>query len=244
MSEECHNLFDASRDPAGWQSGPVDQDHRQAKRARRIELGPRSRAPGVFGHDELDAMGRKKRCVPGLGERAAGDDDFGVRQGQNTLGRIDEAKQIAVLRPGGEGLQVLSADGKENPCRRVGQRGDRRRDIGHGTPVVAAAGLPRRTLEAAERHARRVASLDCIPAHPGGKGMGRIDHVSDAFVPQVAHKPRDAAEAADPRRHRLCDRCLRAPGIGKHSVDPGRGERPGKLARLGRAAEKKDARHG
>ena len=115
MSEECHNLFDASRDPAGWQSGPVDQDHRQAKRARRIELGPRSRAPGVFGHDELDAMGRKKRCVPGLGERAAGDDDFGVRQRQNTLGRIDEAKQIAVLRPGGEGLQVLSADGKENP---------------------------------------------------------------------------------------------------------------------------------
>lgn len=244
MSKEVHHLLDAARDPAGWQRGPVDQDHGQAKRARRVELGLCARSAGILGHNDLDAMGAEKRRVPCLGERAAGNDDFGVRQGQHIPGRVHEAKQVAVLRLGGEGLQVLPADGKEDRCGRIRQRGHRARDVGYMPPIVARSVRPGCAFEGAERHIRRTAGFDGVPTHPGGEGVSGINDMGDAFLPQAAHKTLGSAETADPGRQRLLDWGPGAPGIGEDRVDPRGGERPGELARLGRAAEKKDAGHG
>lgn len=244
MSEEGHHLIEAVRDPAGRQRRPVDQDHRKPQRPRRVELGPRSRAAGILGHDDLDVMGAKKRRISGLGERAAGDDDRSLGNGQGMLWRIDQPQKVVMLRLCREGRQILPADRQEDPRRCIRQFRRGGGHVAHMSPVVAGAGGPGRALEGAKRHACGATCGDGIPAHLHRKGMGRIDHMGDILVPQVALKALSPAEAADSCRQGLRHWRLGAAGIGKHGVDSRGGERVGELARLGRAAEKKDAGHG
>lgn len=244
MSEKRHDLFDAARGEARRQHRTVDQDDRQAQRARRVELRPRACAAGVLGDDEVDAVAGQKFPVGSLGEGAARDDGRGIGQGQGDIGRIDEPEQIMVLRLDGEGAQALPADGKEDP-RRCDRKGlDGRVHVGHMAPGVAEAGDPRRALEGGKRDAGRPAGGNRVPAHLRCERMGRVDHMGDPFGAQIAHQPLHAAEAADPGRQRLRPRRIGAPGIGKDRVGPRGGKGAGKPAGLGRAAEKKDARHG
>ena len=74
-----------------WQVGSVGQDHRQAKSAGGIQLGPRAAATGVFGDHMGDRMGAHQRGVTRHVERTPRQHDCCPGQRQRALRRIDEA---------------------------------------------------------------------------------------------------------------------------------------------------------
>jgi len=244
MREERQNLVHATGEPARRDGRPVDQDDRQAKRAGGVELGPRSGSARILRYDHVDPVGGQELPVARRREGTACHDDGGIGQGQISFGRVDQPEQVMMLRLDGKGAEVLSADRKKDPRARIGQGFGGRVRVGHMAPVVAVARDPWRTLVSAKRHADRIAGGDGIPAHLRRERMSGVDHMGDPFAAQIAHQPLDAAEAADPRRQGLRDRRTGAPGVGKDGIGPDGSKRTGKLACLGRAAKKKDARHG
>jgi len=152
-------------------------------------------------------------------EGTARDDDFGVGNRQRTVGRVDEAQRIGMLRRGRERRDVLTADGKEYGCALLGQGVHRRADVGHLDPVVAGRAPPWRALQRNQRNSRHRTRADRMPAHLGGKGVRCVDHMRDALVPDEVSKTRDTAEAADPRRQRMAERDLCPSGVGIDRID-------------------------
>lgn len=238
-----HHLVDRPRGRSFGKPWPVDHHHRQTQPARGKELCLGPAAAGVFGDNPADAMTVEKAQVVILSERPARNHRLCIGQRQRSLGRIDEAQQVVVLRLCGEGPERLLADGEENPGGRIGQGGDGGLCIGHKTPDIARPRPPGRTLEGEKRHARCLARRDGIPAHPGGERVGRVDKVRDAFGAKAIGKPLGATEATDARGQRLGNGRAGTPGVGKDRVHAGGGQRAGKLRGFARTAEKKDARH-
>ena len=74
--------------------------------------------------------------------------------------------------------------------------------------------------------------------------MRGVDDVGDVLVLQIADQSRHTAKAAHTLGQGLGHRVRRAPGIGKHCIDPGSRQGPGKQAGFGGAAQQKDAVHG
>jgi len=188
-------------------------------------------------------MVAQKRGIGGGVEGATVDHDRRLRQGRRRLGRIDEAQQVMVLRFGGKGGERLLADGKEDAGRIVGQRRDGGGDIRHVPPVITRLRLPRRAFQRDQGRCGFRAGGDGVPAHPCGEGVGRVDDMGDAFVPQIIGQPRHPAEAAHAHGQGLGDGRIRAACIGKDGIHPRIGQGAGQTARLGRAAEEEDARH-
>lgn len=244
MIDELHNLIHALGDPARRKGWPLYQNHRNPQGSSRVKLCPRAVATRVLGDDEVYAMALQKLPVACLGERATGDDGFRIRQRQWPLERIDETQEVVVPRLRSEDAEVLPADGKKDASRMIWQRGDRSGQVRHGVPVVARTPHPRRADERAEPGSRQGAGFDRIAAHPFGERVGRIDDIGNCFGFEIGREPRDAAETANPRRQRLDSGRAGPTGIGIDRIHPVRGETAGKQSRFGRAAKKKDTRHG
>ncbi len=244
MIQPCHHFGNGAKHLPGRHGGPVDQDDGQAKAAGGRQLGLGPGAAGVLGDNMGDPVILQKSKVGGQVKGAAGDDSMGIWQGQGAFGRVDKAQDVVVPGPGSKGLQGLLADGKKDPCGRIGQGSDGGFGIWHMGPLIAFPGAPRRALQRHQRQVQLGAGGDSIPAHPRGEGMGRIDDMGDALILQVSNQPFHAAKAAHPHGQGLRHGHGRAPGVGKDRIRPCLGQGAGKQACLGRAAQKKDAWHG
>ena len=77
-------------------------------------------------------------------------------------------------------------------------------------------------------------------AHRRGERMGGIDQMGDALLPQIAHKARDTAEAADTHRHRLRPWLVRPPGIAQQRARSPLGKSGRKRACFGGPAQYED----
>lgn len=239
-----HDACDAVGLLARRHGGPFDKDHGQPERAGGVEFRPCADAACVFGDDVGDGMIAQKGGVALCGKRTLGDDRRGVRQGQGCFGRIDQTQKVMVLRFGGEGVEGLFADGKKDAGRGVGQGFGRRFGGVDARPAVGGFGCPSGAFEGQQRGRGLGAGGNGVCAYLCGEGVGRVDDMGDAFGADVFCKSPGPAKAADARRQGLRHGGRCASGVGKHRIHPLREQMRGKAGGLGRAAKKKDARHG
>lgn len=244
MSKPRHHLVDGACDGARRHGRPIDQDHRHTQRPRGIQLRTCAHATGVLRHDMGDAVRLHQSEITRQREWSLGDDHSRPGQGQDDVGRIDQTQQVVMLRTECEGVDRLPTDRQKNPCRFIGQRGDRVRDVGNRTPVIAFRRLPRRSFECQQRNADSRTGFHSISTHPCGKRMGGVDDMSDCRFSKSGGQPLYSAEPADADRQGLTRWRRGAASIGKDSVDACFGQFTRHLAGFGGAAQQKDTRHG
>ena len=248
MSKPAHDLLYALRRPALRQicqvkTRPVNHDDRQAERARGVELGLGALAARVTRNNMGDTMIAQQRKITLDREWTARQHDLGVRQRQGCVEYVDQSQQIEVQRLRRERSKVLSADGKENARRPVRQRTCGVLKTVDVLPFVARRLCPWLAQKRDQRRGILRASLHGMAAHLACKRMGGVDHMRDAFLPDVISKAIDTAKAADPRRQGLRNRRRSAAGIGVDSCHPGRDERTADLIGFRRATQEEDAYH-
>ena len=218
-----------------------DHDDRQAKLARGVDLGARTGAARIARHRPQDAARAYQLAIVFKRERPARDDDFGVGQRQHTLGRIDEAQRVGVLRFCGERRDVLPADREKHGSALFREGGDSRVDTRDLDPVVALSADPGCAFQRDQRHAGRSTGFDRVTAHVGGKRMRRVDDMGDALLADEISQSRCTAKAADPCRERMRKRDLRPSGIGIDCVDPRAYEGVGEPVGIARSAQDEGA---
>lgn len=243
IHQPAHDLVHSMRYTAQRQAWAINQYHRYPQGSGRFQLGLRPCTARVLGDNQGDAVVFEQGQISGLIERAARDDGFSLRQGQGPDRRIDKPQQIVVQRLRGKGQQVLFTDGQKHPLRRLRQGRDRIVDVGNRLPVVIRPRPPRRAFQRTERHVSGSAGRNRIAAHLGGEGVGRVNNVGKIFSAQIGGKPFRPAKSADPGGQRLGKRMIRAPGIGKHRLNPCRCQRTGKVGCFGGAAQQQDTAH-
>ena len=223
---------------------PVDHQDGQAKGPRGGDLGDRALAARVLGDDQIGSVLAQHCGIAGHVKGTARHDHLRLGQWQRAGRRVDKAHQVVVLRLGGERLQMLASDGKEHPARRARKCCDYRRDVGDMCPAVVGAGDPGRAFEGEKRRFRSVASGHRIAAHLRREGVRGVYDMGDRFGRKICAEAVDAAEPAHPHRQRLADGCLGAARVGIDGGQARFGDGARQKARLGGAAEKKDACHG
>lgn len=138
--------------------GPVDHDDRQAKRAGRVNLGPRPGSPGVFRNDDLNAMRPHQRKITLKVKRAARDDRLRLWQRERPW-RINQAQEVIMLRLAGESGEIICPTARNTRCAgpfkaaaaasisgTVIQRSPS--PATHGARVRASSGIPARSQAA------------------------------------------------------------------------------------------------
>ena len=223
---------------------PVDHDDRNAKHAGGKDLRLGSSPARVLGDQQLGAMHAHQVHVVLNLEGTACDDHLGAQQGEVRGGRIDHPGQETMLSEMGKAGKMLSSDRQEHPFGGTVQGGHGSLDVRDMGPVVARFGYPGRPFKRAERHPGGSAGERGVAADPGGKGMGRIDHLTDAVRLQEGGKPLGPAKAAAADGYRLragtCDPSGIRQDRGQASIRHGLRE----AARLGSAAKDEGGQNG
>lgn len=142
-----------------------------------------------------------------------------------------------MLGLGGKLGQVQTAKGQHDAAGRTGQRLCRRRNVWHMGPVVAIDCLPRWAGQRSQRNARHFCRRIRVTAHLSGKGMGRVDQMSDVMVTQKGGQSFDSTKTTHAGWQRLRTRIGHAPGIGQNGRNTPIRHRAGKLAGLCCAAK-------
>ncbi len=244
MIKPRHHLIDSACDRARRHGRSINQDYRHTQRTSGIQLRPRAHATGVLRHDMGDAMHLHQSEIALKGKRSLCDDHCRLGQGQDDVGRIDQTQQVVVLWAHREGVDRLSTDRQKDPCWLIGQCGDRPRNVDNHTPTVTVRRRPGRAFERQQRNVDSRTGLYRIPAHPGGKGMGGINDMSNCRIAKIGDQPLHSAKPTDPDRQGLARWRRGATSIGKDGVDACFGQCAGHLAGFGGAAQQKDTRHG
>jgi len=175
---------------------PCNHDDGQAQCPRGMQFRFRGGAPRVFRDDHLDAVFGEQLLVVNLRERPARGDDFcTARQGFGRRG-IDAADEVFVPRCGGEGGEVLAADGQQDTARGVAQSGGGLGHVSDLLPVVALLGLPGRAFDEQQRDLRGTPGGGGVGAHLHGEGVGGDDQRLDALLFDIADEARHPAETA------------------------------------------------
>ena len=236
----CHGLAQGT-DGRLW---PVDHDdrNREFPGSKNFRFG--SSPARVLGDQQLGAMRAHQLHVVLNPEGTARDDHFGVWQGKVRGGRIDRPGQETMLPEMGKAGEMLSPDRQEHPLGGSVQLGHGSFDVRNKGPVVACLGHPGRPLKRAERHPGGGAGERGVAADPGGKGMGRIHHLTDAVHSQEDGKPFGPAEAAAADGHRLRTGACHPSGIGQDRGQARIGHVLREAARLGGAAQDEGGRNG
>lgn len=225
----------------GW---AIDHDDRQAQLPRRDQLGLRAPATGILAQQQVDSMFLHQPRVTLRSKRPAINDDAVMGESGRHTRRIDEAEQIMMLRLGGKGLHMHSAQRQHDAARGTSQRGHGGVHICHMVPSVTSGGFPWRAGEGDMRNARRLRRPHGVRAYRRGEGMGGIDQMGEALLADIACQSIHPAKAADAHRHRLGTGMLSSTRIAERRPHAARGEQPGQRARFGGAAQKEDIRHG
>ncbi len=241
MTQPVQHLGHTAKGWALWQRRPRHHDHPQTQGPGGGQLGLGTAAAGVLGHNDVDPVTLQEGEIACDVKRTARDHRGAVWQ-QGRGGRVDQAQQVMVLRRGGKDIDILPAYRQKNAGGHVGQglRG-----------IVKALHLgptrlnrPGWTQQRYEGHVQGVAGGGNVVADLRGKRVGGVNHMGDLFIAQPGGQAKDATKAADALRQGLGEGRGGSTGIGKHRVDPGLGKRLSHEARLGGAAEQKDAGHG
>jgi len=241
MTKPVHDLGHAFHPQTVRQLRPLDHDHRQAKLARRVDLGARACASGITGDDPFDTPRTHHVQFADECERPTRNDETCIRQRQRTFCGIDESKRVGVLRPRGERRDVLPPDGQKHARRFDRQCRNSRRDVGNLDPDIARRFRPWLAFQRDQRRCRCRAGGHCVAADLGCEGVGRIDHMREALLPNGIGKTVGAAEATNTGRQWLIDRHLRPSGIGIDRVKS-RGRGCGRQQiRFARSAQDEDA---
>ena len=222
MTEPLHHLSDAfDPEPLG-QLRSLDHDDGQAQLTRGIDLGARPLPAGIARHDPFDAPRTHHLQFTGERERPARDNEIGIRQRKRTSRSIDEAERVGVLRPGRKRRDMLPADGEENIRSRLWQRGRGGGNVNNLDPVIVGGLFPGLAFQRDQRRIHLRTGSQRVAADLRGKGMGRIDHMREFFLPDNIGKSVGTAEATNPHGQRLIGRNLRSTGIGIDRVEPRR----------------------
>lgn len=239
-----HDLGHGPAQGAVGQFRPVNHDDRDGECPGSKDFRFGSSPARVLGDKQLGAMRAHQLHVVLNPEGAARDDHFGVRQGKVCGGRIDRPGQETMLPEMGKAGEMLSPDRQEHPFGGTVQLGHGSFDVRDTGPVVARLGHPGGPLKRAERHPGGGTGERGVAADPGGKGMGRIHHLTDAVHPQEGGKPVGPAEAAAADGHRLRTGACHPSGIRQNRGQARIGHGLRKVARLGGAAQDEGGRNG
>ncbi len=236
MSQPVQNLRDMRQLDPLRQAWAVDHQYRQAQGPRSIQLGLRPRAPGVFRNNKLRPMVLHQRAIAFLGKGTSRHNHVGLRQ-WHAVRLIDQPQQIMVLGLRGERLKMQATRGQKHPARRACQGGNSSRDIRNMLPRITGPGDPWRAGQRRQGDLGCSASLDGVPAHLGGKGMGGIHHMSDSVLAQMMDQPFDAAKPSDTGRQRLRAGRIHASGVGISRCSTLFGQGFGQSVGLGRTTQ-------
>jgi hypothetical protein len=244
MTEPLHDLGHTFHPQPVGQLGPLDHDHRQTQFARSVDLGARAPSPGVAGNHPLDTARTHHVPFTGEGERPTRNDEICIRQRQRTFCGIDKAKRVGMLRSRRKWRDMLPADGEENIRPRLRQSSHGGCDVLYIDPDIVRRFDPRLAFQRDQRRCRCRAGGRRVAADLGCEGMGRIDHMREASLPNGIGQTVGTAEAADTGRQRLIDRDLCSPGIGIDRVKSSICGRSSQQIGFARSAQDEDAHGG
>lgn len=243
MIEPLHHFSDTfDRKPLG-QSRPLDHDDGQAQLTRGIDLGARALPAGIARHDPSDAPRKQHLAFACERERPARDDEIGIRQRQRTSRSINETEREGMLRPGRKRRDMLPANREEHPGSFGWQRRDGGGNVSNLDPVIAGGLFPWLAFQRDQRRIQLRAGCQRITADLRCKGMGRIDHMRELFLPDNIGKSVRTAEASDTHGQRLIGRNLRSTGIGIDRLKPRRRDLRRQPIGVARSAQDENA-HG
>ena len=226
------------------QCGAINHQHGQAQFARRDQLGLRSNAACILADDQVDAMLLHQRAITRDGERAAIHHQTVPRQRRRHIGRIDKAQQVVMLGMDGKSRGMHSTQGQKDAPRRSIDGGNGLIHIGDMGPLVALLRGPRGAGQGDMGDVGLFCRRDSVGAHLGGKGVGGVDQMGDARITDETDQAVNTAKSADPHRHWLGARMLRAAGIAERGLHTRVGQQSGQSACFGRAAQNEDVVHG
>ena len=224
-------------------NGSVNHQHGQPKVARGVQLGARTGAARILGHDQFDLVGLHQGDIVVQRERPTRNNDLRLGH-RDTVGFIDQSQQIVMLGLRSKLLQMHAANSKEHPLGRALQRRNRSRNIRHVTPVIASAALPCRTGQRGERNSRLGARLGGVPAHLRGKGMGCVNDMGHRVFGDVACQSVGPAKPADARGQGLRARVFHPTRIGICGIHPLFAHSFGQGVGFGGAAKNQEMGHG
>ena len=242
MIGEPHRCLDGFGTVNIVRRSPFDQHDGQAEDAGGDDFPLCGLAAGILADDHVDAVFLQQRHLRFHGEGSAGQQIVGIRYVQRRIDGIDAAHEIMVLRRRVENLRLLPADRKEDAARRFAERRHGFGDRADARPAVALGLRPAGALQPKQRHAGRFARRARIGGNLLGEGVCGVDEKIDALFREIGREPGNAAETAAAHRRGLRCGIERAAGERQddRKIGPA-GKRARKVARLGRAAQNKDA---
>lgn len=243
MTEKVQNGSQIMQDRARRQSRSLQHDDRQAKRARRLQLGNGPGAARIFRDDVRHTMGFEQGLISGLIKRATGNDDLMARQRQARKRGIHQPQDVVMLRGCGKCADVLLADGEKHTLRSPAKRGNGLIVIRHADPAIASPCLPGRTLEHAIGDAGFAGRGARIQAHLRCKGVGRVDQVRDIVRTHIGRQSFNPAKAANAGGQWLADGLAGAASIGEGCPRALRSQGFCQLRSLARASQYEDIGH-
>lgn len=177
--------------------------HGNAELSCRFDLGIGSRAAGVLGHDEADAVFPQELDFVFNRKRTSRRDVAGMGHAQRRLDGIDTANEVMVLGRGFKGQQFLTAKGQKSMLAVWSQSLDRCLDIGNVLPVIAIQFFPGGSLKSNQRDVGHVSRLRRVGGYARRIGMGGIDKKIKAVLGDECSKAIRSTEAAAAHRNRL-----------------------------------------
>lgn len=219
--------------------GPVDHDDRQAKRAGRVNLGPRPGSPGVFRNDDLNAMRPHQRKITLKVKRAARDDRLRLWQRERPW-RINQAQEVIMLRLAGESGEIHAPDCEEHTLRRTFQSRRRRINIRHSNPAIPLPRHPWRAGQGQQRDTCPLTGGNGIGAHLSGERMCSVNHMADGVILQPGCQAFNPAKSANTHWQGLRSRVFHPPREADGRLHPARGKDAAQLHRLTRAPQQQE----
>lgn len=177
--------------------------HRNVELPRRFDLGIGSRATGVLGDDEADAVFPQEMDFVFHRKRTSRRYVAGMGHAQRRLDGIDTADEVMVLGCGFKGQQFLTAKGQKSVFAVWSQSLNRSLDIGHLLPVIAILSFPSGSLQSNQRHVCDFSGFRGVGGYSRGIGVGRVYQEIKAVIGDECGKAIHPTKAAAAHRHRL-----------------------------------------
>ena len=242
MNQPIQNLCDARKLGPLRQDRTVDHQHRKAKRPRRVQLGARTCAARVSGHNQLRAVAPHQRPVTGFSKRSPCHHHMGIRQGQ-PVGFIHKAQQVVMLTLSRKHLKMHAANSQKNALRFTRESVNRCRDILHMVPCISGLRYPHLSRQRDQRDQGFMAGPDRIPAHLCREGMSCIHNMGKCVFANKCRKAIGATKSPNADRQWLRAGLLHATGIGINSRNSLFSNGLRQSIRLGRATKNQEVGH-
>lgn len=180
------------------QGGARDHDDGNAAFASGDQFRAGRIAAGILGDQDVDAMLGEERPFAVEGEGASFRHDQAVQRPQLLRWRLYATQDVAMLRRGQKGREIVLADGEKDAATFGANGVGRRLHDRYVDPTIAVVGGPGRPSEGEHRDAGFGRRLDRVGGHLRGEWMGCVDDEVDLSAFEVKLKAVDATEPAGP----------------------------------------------